>query len=377
MTDFRAYTPKLGRHIRALVINGFFARDLDAEDHAFIESVRKRGYIDDAGSYNSLFRTYANTKDLVGSDWRVAARNTNRAGSEYFDSDTLDYFEQKWALEDQVREERRLARERALSEQHERREARARDRTIAAETLAQEQATWDAKQAAQAHEREHRMLRTMLSDLEWDQANPNRVLHEDDDAATDKKGTPVAYSKGKVRVRVPSIDTLIPSPRQYQQDEYRSRSRFYEPQWDRDERVRKSKEREHERRKMQAMFAQQEASKREAAAQANAAAEREAAAQHEAARIQSAREDAARLLVLARERTEQDRLAREAAARAGDWKINHVQSLIMIALKGSYPKIWTVEELMTYCKCDDRNLIIYCGHMLASRRQANRTMGTL
>jgi len=37
------YRPSFYRHLNHLVINGFYARDLDADDHAFLEQVRVRG----------------------------------------------------------------------------------------------------------------------------------------------------------------------------------------------------------------------------------------------------------------------------------------------------------------------------------------------
>lgn len=42
-SQLRYYQPKFARHLHHLAINGFFARELDADDHQFLEQVKVRG----------------------------------------------------------------------------------------------------------------------------------------------------------------------------------------------------------------------------------------------------------------------------------------------------------------------------------------------
>ena len=73
------------------------------------------------------------------------------------------------------------------------------------------QAEWDAKNA----ERERRLLRTILDDIEWEKANPQRVKARKDDASF------AGYTEPPRGVRVNGRT---------------GKSRFYEPEWKRNER---------------------------------------------------------------------------------------------------------------------------------------------
>jgi hypothetical protein len=211
--DRNVYTPGFNRHLHSLVINGFYARSLDADDHAFLEQVREHGTTS-CGSLADVIPTtvfdHATRMPLL---------------------EELEYWESPWEVEEGIarrlgkpriveNEEKRLAREHAEQirqglRKAERAERDADNAAMAAE-LAHEQEAWEQRQAELALEREQRLRQTMQADREWEAA----VYADEDD---DKP------------VRRPlTNDELLGVPKQ------RHRwlgPRFYEPEWKQYERL--------------------------------------------------------------------------------------------------------------------------------------------
>jgi hypothetical protein len=154
------YRPTFVRHLHSLAISGFYARELDADDHAFIEQVRERG--------SCWCGTLGNT---------VPTAFSNREQSPLLEE--LGYWEHPWAVEHGVPRRvgpvRKVHREPSETDQHRkeqwlaRRRQRRQDRAIEAAELQREQKAWDKAQAKLAKEREKRLKQTMEADIEWEQ----------------------------------------------------------------------------------------------------------------------------------------------------------------------------------------------------------------
>lgn len=153
------YTPKFQRHLHHLVINGFYARDLDADDFAFIESVRTHGNVG-AGSIGGEFYTDHTHGDEELEWWRLhfaVERGAVRRCGPY---------------ETRAEKQARRAQAAALLRmaQAKRREKIEQDRATAAAELAAAQKEWDEQQEKLAQERERRLRLAKQADLEWEAA---------------------------------------------------------------------------------------------------------------------------------------------------------------------------------------------------------------
>ena len=172
MNHYRnVYTPKLGRHIYSVSINGFYARELDADDVAFLEHVRECG----TANCGSL-------ADPIPTTWYD--RETHLPLAE-----DLQYWETPWEREEGVARrlgskpaeqfQNRFAREEADRLRRERYAAkvlqREADKAAMATELAREEEEWTKSKAQIARESEARRLQTLRADIEWETANPNRV----------------------------------------------------------------------------------------------------------------------------------------------------------------------------------------------------------
>jgi hypothetical protein len=151
MNGLRPYQTTFSRHIYSVLVNGFMARELDADDHEFLEYVRARGIANGSVPNTSL----ASVEELEF--WQLpydAAPDVERRPGPVplrarpVETDTDRAF--------------RLAR---TSAWHARRVIRAQERAIAEVEMARERAEW-----AKANERRKRQ--EIMSDAEWDAADP-------------------------------------------------------------------------------------------------------------------------------------------------------------------------------------------------------------
>jgi hypothetical protein len=147
------YTQSFRRALVHYANNAFTARYLDAEDQAFIEGIRERGYL----ACGSLADEVPTLSSYDHSPCPVMLAE-------------LEYWDKPYAREREVyvrtypnesAEDRaiRLAKRRA-------------DRLILAAEREREAKAWRDEQKAALEERERRQLRTMLADIEWEKANP-------------------------------------------------------------------------------------------------------------------------------------------------------------------------------------------------------------
>ena len=157
LPDF--YTPKFGRALRSYVNNGFFARGLDADDHAFIEQVRSRG-IANGEVPNSSDTLFAEEMEYWTQPFSVDPHPT--------DQQAVAFAKVTLVIRKEHDDARRLLM----------RKKRENDKALMAAELEQAQRDYEK----QRQEREQRLLRTMMDDLEWERANPRREAQQSDRA---------------------------------------------------------------------------------------------------------------------------------------------------------------------------------------------------
>ena len=184
ITQYR-YLPPLLVYMHTTGSAGRYRKYLDAEDREFIDQVRMRGRVD----HHSMSDLYSSNRlaieDATG-DWRYAeerCREADRSHSTFFDEEMLEYWENRWAFEDNMAAERRAVMEQEALERQARRDKLARDKEMAAGELAREELAWNKEQERLARERQKRLLQTMEADLEWERAKPDQDL--------DEEGTPI------------------------------------------------------------------------------------------------------------------------------------------------------------------------------------------
>ena len=142
------YRRSFSRHLHSLVVNGFYAPDLDADDHAFLEQVRERGTANGTlpGSNTVLIEELEFWHVPYAVDNSVA----RRAGPP-----------SPRVFETPEEHEARKARWRAQ------REIREQEKAIAAAEMERERCEWQAAQ-------ETRKLRALMADAEWEAAAPRK-----------------------------------------------------------------------------------------------------------------------------------------------------------------------------------------------------------
>jgi hypothetical protein len=145
------YRTTYSRHLYSLVINGFYERDLDADDHEFLEYVRQRGSAN--GSLPSSGVVLLEELEFWHLPYATAPRIERRVGKK---PRTLETAEQ------------RAMRAARSSVWHARRVIRANEKAIAAAELERERREWEKAN-------ENRKARELLSDAEWDAAAPRKA----------------------------------------------------------------------------------------------------------------------------------------------------------------------------------------------------------
>jgi hypothetical protein len=142
------YRPHYLRHLHNLAISGFYARDLDADDHEFLEYVRTRGIAN--GSLANSNADFIEEREFWAVPYALDPSVTRRAGPVHARVATPE------------EEALRQARSRAWLA---RRKLREQDKKLAAAELEREQREWKLANA-------ERKRRDALSDAEWDAAAP-------------------------------------------------------------------------------------------------------------------------------------------------------------------------------------------------------------
>jgi hypothetical protein len=144
------YRPSFSRHLHSLVVNGFFARDLDADDHEFLEYVKVHGIAN--GSLPNSSAVLLEELEFWHLPYTIAPNVERRIGRRPRTPETPEQRELRKVLAD-ARQARRVIRE--------------NEKAIAEAELEREQQEWE--KAA-----EMRKMRETMSDLEWEMAAPWR-----------------------------------------------------------------------------------------------------------------------------------------------------------------------------------------------------------
>ena len=142
------YKPAFFRHLNHLVINGFYARSLDADDHEFLEYVKTKGLAN--GSLPSSSAVLIEELEFWHFPYEVQPGIERRVGKR---------------PERQETPEERERRKASRSRWHAQRTIRKQEREIAAIELERER-----REHAAASQR--RTVREIITDAEWDAAAP-------------------------------------------------------------------------------------------------------------------------------------------------------------------------------------------------------------
>lgn len=145
------FRPPFLKHLHNLVINGFYARDVDADDLEFLEYVRHRGSAN--GSLPSSESVLLEELEFWNLPYAVAPDIERRVGPKPRPVMTA---------------EQRAMQQARVSLWHARRAIAKHERAIADLELKREQEEWQKKN-------EKRKLRELLSDAEWDAAAPRKA----------------------------------------------------------------------------------------------------------------------------------------------------------------------------------------------------------
>jgi hypothetical protein len=380
--------------MHSLVVNGFFARELDADDVNFIEHVRERGNVA-CGSLAHPELTVS-ASDQV---WRPPARD-----------EEFDYWQEPYGVEPGVdrrpgaqkrhedRQAQQAGRELYRALQRARYTKKMEERAATEAELQREQKDWEKRQADLRTESLRRLVRERQADLEWERANPLRAR------------------RGRY------WEEELPEARKFTRA-----GRHYVPQWKREEAQEKRTARHRKerakslkllkRRNGAEQAAQAAEEKRMAdaiAMQAARVAEREAWAAAKAKRIAEqsaptppipavtavfeqpwmiewqnqnaatlARRQKAQAEALLREQEQraarQQELEEEAATHQPDPSANieraqaaaamRLKRNILAAMHGTAPRIWEVEDLMAATACTNREFVERCCDELTKEGQ--------
>lgn len=163
MKPLAFYTPKFYRHLHHVVINGFFARDLDADDFAFIERVRERGNV---GCGSLAYSTIAAPADVFNCGRPVLDEELHYWISPFSEA-PVNYIK-PLNLRPLLRHEDPIKRAEILAQ-------RKRDQEIQAAELESERQKWQARQAKLETEAAQRRKRWNREELDWE--IPERPRH--------------------------------------------------------------------------------------------------------------------------------------------------------------------------------------------------------
>ena len=150
------YTKTAARAMTWYVSNGFFARDLDADDWQFVEHVRSCGIAN--GQEPSANSFLLEEQEYWAYPYSVDHSVTRRVGP----IKPVVYLPDPDAA---ARRAKRIANKRSLEQ-----------------ARAEAQAEWDEQQARLAYEREQRLLRTMEADLLWENEHSRASNLNDDES---------------------------------------------------------------------------------------------------------------------------------------------------------------------------------------------------
>jgi hypothetical protein len=202
MSNFVPYRTSYSKHLYSLLRSGFYTRPLDADDFWFIDRIRHCGHVG-GGTLGDLMpdrRKFG----IYGHEGEAREAydlwEDNSADPTYYDLDdeaALDemaWYQQNKALQLASLEHRKLvqaehaeasaARRLMRAENAAKRRAeferrwlqRQADDKLQREILAQEYRAWEHAQELIAREREERLRKTAIADLEWEAAEKKRIV---------------------------------------------------------------------------------------------------------------------------------------------------------------------------------------------------------
>jgi hypothetical protein len=386
------YRPSFYKHLHNLAISGFYARELDADDHAFLETVRVKGIA-----------------------------NGELPGQTDISLEELDFWKFPYAIEPGIerkagplpkperetpeqREQRRLRSNRWYA----RRAIREQERAIAAVELERETREHEA-----ANDR--RKIREQISDAEWDAAAPKEApfgteinRHYVPEWKLEEQGIvqPVK-TKGKTRMMSRAeVREALERQRRIEEKQDRKRKLIAEKARIRKAQIAAEEERKAESRKWTpekaAKLAQEKQAQQTAdRARANLAkkkyaltvdgpekarAEELARKRHEREQERKQREQANRLNQQAREQAYRERILQEARQTVDrinqlerEWQDapvpmnpNVLKRQLLDLIRSNAPRVSSLEELMRGTGCADRQFVLTCLREMVAENHLKR-----
>jgi hypothetical protein len=341
------YRPSFERHRHSLVINGFYTRELDADDFAFLEYVKKCGVAN--GSLPSSNVVLLEELQFWHLPYTVMPRFDRQIGRTPRLVDHDDYRAMKRAKRDAWHAQRLI---------------REQQKAIAAAELEREQREWEAAQ-------QKRKARELISDAEWEAAAPRKVSFG---KTVDRHYVPQwkldELHRAKTEARAVSV---AKSARRRHQQEVREAAAAARA---------RAKQREHERQLLQEAEAAVRAQAEEQARIILAAREQrdrelQSARKAEAVarRSQSRSQQQAEAIIAARKAIDDsERLARAWREKMYSLRYptaDHLKHAIL-RLTGSTPGyVFTREEILKVLDCNEAALD-YCLEALVSEGQLRK-----
>lgn len=171
------------KHLHNLAISGFYARDLDADDHAFLERVRERGCVDCGSLAWPCSTTCSYSDQLIGhtvpSDeqvFRPMEQSRDAASDAEFARLCREELEARRSMAERQaaaaeRRAQKKAEKAARAEQLRAKAAkRAADKAAREAELERERAAWLAEQERLERERRNRLAQAKQADIEWEKS---------------------------------------------------------------------------------------------------------------------------------------------------------------------------------------------------------------
>lgn len=370
-TPTNIYRPSFLKHLHNLVINGFWARDLDADDHEFLEYVKLRGIAN--GDVPMASMPSLEELEFWHFPYTVSPGVERKAGPVPVRERPPETAEQR---------EQRLARS---SRWYAQRAIRRHEKAIADAELVRETAAWEAA-------KENRKLREQVSDAEWEAADPKNKPG----AMKLKKVQPPKPKFGKVvgRHYVPlwKLEELGELGEQGEQEAAKKRSaekarkalerrkRDKERELDeedrRDAELREQRIREHE---LAAEHAAKEESERRLAQKLQAESAKRAAEYERETELAQKLQAESRKLAIEEARRTVDRVNRlEREWNSPESRLPNVNVLkrdLLLVIKSNAPRISTFEELMRATGCFDKDFVMKCLNEMVEEHQLKRVVG--
>lgn len=336
------YTPTFTRALRSYTASGFFAPDLDADDHAFIEGIRERGVIG-CGALTD-FMGGSTTNDYAEAEQK--------------------FWDRRWPTEPDVKLRSPPPKPPRQPKRVTPAAQRMRANRLAVATAnAETQREWDEQQQQLTREREWRILKNMLADYEWDKATAQLMLKRATITAryTTHQIIPVKIEAPAKPAPPGPLDDYRLAQKRRAQREAAYYAKLSEEQSNtvhaRKRKEEKAEARRQELRRQQRIAQQQAEEQRELEAKRAEELAKAAKAEERANQHKSAERLAFEARVAETARLQHEQAMRQYMETKRQPWMHDLKVKISGVIKGTGTLLWTVEALMDATGCNDPEMI--------------------